>query len=136
MVDFPGEDRRSEARERALGLLYEAEAKSLTGRQVIETLPIVPDALAVEIVAGVDDHRDRLDEVIGRHAKGWTVARMAVLDRNVLRIAAFELFERPSVPTAVVLDEAVELAKAYGSTDESSRFVNGILSAVATEIRG
>jgi N utilization substance protein B len=132
---FPGEDRRSEARERALGILYEAETKSRSARDVLADLPVVPDELASRLVEGVDDHRVRIDEVIGRHAKGWTVTRMAILDRNVLRIATFELLERPEVPTAVILDEAVELAKAYGSSDESGRFVNGVLSAVAGEVR-
>jgi N utilization substance protein B len=133
---FPGEDRRSEARERALTLLYEAETKSLPVREVLAALPVAPDPMARDLVEGVADHRDQLDELIGAHAKGWSVGRMAMLDRAVLRIAVYELLERPDVPTAVVLDEAVELAKGYGSTDESSRFVNGVLSAIAAKVRG
>jgi len=72
--------------------------------------------------------------VIAAHAKGWTLARMPVLDRTVLRIAAFELLGRPDVPVAVVIDEAVELAKRF-STDDSPRFVNGVLSAVVPVLR-
>jgi N utilization substance protein B len=132
---FPGEDRRSEARERAVALLYEADAKSLDIPAVIAALPVRPDDLAVALATGVDRERVRLDDIIGRHARGWTVGRMALLDRTVLEIAVFELLERPEVPVAVAIDEAVELAKAYGSTDESGRFVNGVLSAVAAEIR-
>jgi N utilization substance protein B len=135
MTGFPGEDHRSEARERALGLLYEAETKSQSVAETLGSLPVAPDQLAIDLVNGVEAQRDRIDEILGRHARGWTVARMAMLDRGVLRIATFELLERPAVPTAVILDEAVELAKSYGSTDESGRFVNGILAAVARELR-
>ena len=83
---------------------------------------------------GVVDHRDRLDAAIAERATGWSLARMPVLDLNVLRLGAFELAERPDVPVAVVIDEAVELAKRF-STDNSGRFVNGVLSALVPELR-
>lgn len=127
-------DRRSEARERALGLLYELEAKGGTADVLIAALPVAPDALAAVLVRGVDEHRVRIDALVAGHAKGWSMARMATIDRNVLRIATFELLERPDVPVAVVLDEAVELAKRF-STEDSGRFVNGVLSAVARAVR-
>jgi transcription antitermination protein NusB len=128
------DDQRSEARERALTLLYEAASKGLTGRDTLEALPVLPDELAVLLVKGVDDHKARLDELIVAHSRGWTLERMPTLDRCVLRIAVFELLERTEVPTAVVIDEAVELAKNY-STDDSGRFVNGMLSAIAAKVR-
>jgi N utilization substance protein B len=128
------EDQRSEARERALALLYEAEAKGSTVSEVLAALPVPPDPLAVLLVEGVEAHRARVDELIAAHAKGWTIARMPVIDRSVLRIATFELLERPDVPTAVILDEAVELAKSF-STDDSGRFVNGVLAAIARKVR-
>ena len=93
-----------------------------------------PDALTAELVAGVGEHRERLDAAIAARAKGWTLERMPVIDLNVLRIASFELAERPDVPVAVVLDEAVELAKRF-STDDSGRFVNGVLSALVGDLR-
>ena len=127
-------DRRSEARERALGLLYELETKSLTAEALLAALPVAPDPLAALLVRGVDEHRDRIDALVADHAKGWTVARMAAIDRNVLRIATFELLDRPDVPVAVVLDEAVELAKRF-STEDSGRFVYGVLSAIARVTR-
>ena len=136
MDAFPGEDRRSEARERALTLLYEAESKGRSAREILAGLPVRPDAMAIILVEGVEDHRARIDALLAQFAKGWTVERMAMLDRAVLRIATFELLERSDVPTAVVLDEAVELAKGYGSSDDSSGFVNGVLAAVAAEVRG
>ena len=74
---------------------------------------------------GVAEHHDRLDELIAARATGWRLDRMPVLDLNVLRLGTFELAERPDVPVAVVIDEAVELAKRF-STDNSGRFVNGV----------
>ena len=128
------EDLRSEARERALALLYEAQAKGLSGTEVIAALPVPPDKLAVLLVTGVEEHRARIDELIVQFAKGWSLERMPVVDRTVLRLATFELLERPEVPVAVVLDEAVELAKHF-STDDSGRFVNGVLAAIARTVR-
>jgi N utilization substance protein B len=128
------DDRRSEARERALLLLYEAEAKGGEPRDVVAHLPAAPDPLAAMLVEGVQDHRDEIDRLLSGHARGWTLERMPVIDRTVLRIATFELLGRPDVPTAVVIDEAVELAKRF-STDDSGRFVNGMLSAIAREVR-
>jgi N utilization substance protein B len=128
------DDARSEARERALSLLYEAEAKAQLPTDVLAALPVPAEALAQLIVAGVEAHREQVDALISKHAKGWTLARMPTIDRTVLRIATFELLERPDVPVAVVLDEAVELAKRF-STDDSGRFVNGVLAAIARETR-
>ena len=128
------EDRREEARERALALLYEAEAKSLSIPEVLAALPVEPAPLAVQLVLGVDADLATIDALLGAAAKGWSVARMASLDRAVLRLATYELLRRPDVPTAVILDQAVQLAKRY-STDDSGRFVNGVLAAVAREVR-
>lgn len=128
------EDERSEARERALGLLYEAEAKQVPPAEVLAALPVEPDPLAVRLVEGVAADADCIDELLASHARGWTLERMPVIDRTILRIATFELLERPEVPTAVVIDEAVELAKRF-STDDSGRFVNGMLSAIARKVR-
>jgi N utilization substance protein B len=126
---------RREARERALGLLYEAEAKGATGAEILADLPVAPDPFASDVVAGVDLAGGRIDELISRFTQGWKLDRMPALDRAVLRMATFELLERPDVPTAVVLSEAVELASQY-STDESGRFVNGLLARIAEEVRG
>lgn len=127
-------DERTDARERALLLLYEAESKGITPSEVLAAQVLPPDELTVVLVKGVEEHRARLDEEIAAHAKGWTLARMPVIDRNVLRIAGFELLGRPDVPVAVVLDEAVELAKRF-STDDSGRFVNGVLAALVPVLR-
>ena len=131
---LPGEDRRSDARERSLALLYEAETKGIGAREVIAAQVVEPDPLTVEVCEGVEDHGAEIDALISSHAKGWTLQRMPALDRTVLRMAIFELQGRPDVPTAVVIDEAVELAKRF-STDDSGRFVNGMLSAIAPKVR-
>jgi N utilization substance protein B len=127
-------DERSDARERALYLLYEAHSKGIAPADTIDLQVIEPDPLTQQLVRGVDTHRDRLDQLIADKAKGWTLTRMPVLDLSVMRMAVFELIERPEVPTAVVLNEAVELAKRF-STDDSGRFVNGVLAAIASEVR-
>jgi N utilization substance protein B len=127
-------EERRDARERALGLLYEAETKGCTGVEIIDALPVAPDEFAAALVRAVDEHRSRIDELLSDFAHGWTLARMPALDRAALRMGTAELISRPDVPTAVVLNETVELAKRF-STDDSGRFVNGLLARVATEVR-
>ena len=127
-------DERSDARERALYLLYEAHSKGIAPAATIDIQVLEPDELTQELVRGVDSNLPQLDELIAAKAKGWTLTRMPVLDLSVMRLAVFELLERPHVPTAVVLNEAVELAKRY-STDDSGRFVNGVLAAIASDVR-
>ncbi len=134
MASIPRPDERSDARERALYLLYEAHSKGIEPTDALALQVLEPDELTAMLVTGVETHRDRLDAVIASKAKGWTLERMPVLDLSVLRLASFELAERPDVPVAVVLDEAVELAKRF-STDDSGRFVNGVLSALVAELR-
>jgi len=125
----------SASRERALGLLYEAEMKHVTPRRVLAGLPVPPDELTGAIVEGVDDQADRIDDLVQRAAIGWDLRRMTAVDRAVLRMATWELLARPEVPVAVIIDEAVELAKRF-STEQSGPFVNGVLSTVARTARG
>ncbi len=127
-------DERSDARERALYLLYEAHSKGIAPADTIDLQVVEPDELTQTLVRGVDEHLAALDGQIAAKAKGWTLARMPVLDLSVMRLATFELVGRPDVPTAVVLNEAVELAKRF-STDDSGRFVNGVLAAIAADVR-
>jgi len=130
----PNIDPRSQSRERALTLLYEADTKNVSGHTVIAGLVEPPDAVSLLIVRGVADNQETIDGLISEHADGWTLNRMPCLDRNILRMATFELLHRLDIPQAVILDEAVQLAKTF-STDESSRYVNGVLSAVAKSSR-
>jgi N utilization substance protein B len=125
---------RREARERALGLLYEADAKEQDAQQVLDELPVPPDPFAVELVRGVQARRAEIDPLISAYSIDWALTRMPVVDRTVLRMAVWELLARRDVPIGVVISEAVELAKRY-STEESGRFVNGVLASVAAEVR-
>lgn len=125
---------RREARETALGVLYAAEAQSRDLLEVLADRPVVPASYVVEVVEGVAATMDQLDEIIGRYAEGWRTDRMPAVDRALLRMAVYELCHRPDVPTAAVLSEVVDLAGDY-STERSSRFVNGVVSAVAAEVR-
>ena len=127
--------RRRDARRRAAIILYEADT---TGRPPLEVLDRrrelgerIP-SFTEELVQGVVEHLAEIDEVLERGAKHWTVDRMAAVDRAVLRIACYELLHREDVPEAVAIDEAVETAKAL-STEDSGRFVNGILGRIARD---
>ena len=123
---------RREARERALELLYEAYAKSGDVSAVLDGLALAPDPYAEALVRGVENRSAEIDALISRFAKGWTIERMPVMDRTLLRMAVFELLGQPDVPVAVVISEAVVMAKRY-STEDSGRFVNGVLSAISAE---
>ena len=125
---------RREARERALSLCYELDLSGRSAVDVLGELPVPPDELTEALVRGVDEHQGELDGLIDGAAEHWSVERMAVVDRCLLRIGCYELGYEPDVPTPVVINEAVELAKRY-STEDSGRFVNGILNAVARKVR-
>ena len=125
---------RRQARERALSLLYEADAKGASPSAVVAELPVEAEPFVIDMVQGVEEHLDRIDALLEKHSIGWTLDRMAVIDRTLLRMAAYELLESPDVPVGAIVSEAVELAKRF-STEDSGRFVNGILSAIASEVR-
>lgn len=133
--DWPVAPTRRESRERALGLLYAAEAQSVTPAEVLAAQVVTPDPYAGALVAGVGDHLADLDATISANlAGGWELSRLPAIDRAVLRLGVYELAHRSDIPTAVVLNEAVELAKGF-STEDSGRFVNGVLAAVARQER-
>lgn len=133
-ASVPGLGGRREAREEALSFLYETE---LTGEPVADGLAardIPLEDYAVALVRGVDADRGELDEIIGRNLTGWTIHRMAIVDRVIARMATWELRSRADVPTGAVLSEAVALATQYCGED-SPRFLNGVLRSVADELR-
>jgi N utilization substance protein B len=128
------ESRRA-ARERALELLYEAEIKEIPVTALLEQQPIAPADLALELVQGVAVHRDRIDEMLARLvAPKWSLDRLAAVDRSIMRLGSYELLAAPERSAALVINEAVLLARRFG-TDDSPRFVNGVLSSVASEVR-
>jgi transcription antitermination protein NusB len=122
---------RTKARKRALDILFEAEIKGespldvLAERSAAASPPV--SGYAGELVAGVQAHRPRIDELLAGHSEGWTLDRMPAVDRNILRIGVFELFWVPAVPDGVAISEAVLLAREL-STDGSPAFVNGLLA--------
>lgn len=125
---------RREGRERALSLLYEADAKQAKPTEVLADLPVEPESFVVDLVRGVEAGGQRIDTLISEASIDWALERMPVVDRLLLRMATFELLERGEVPTGAVISEAVELAKVY-STEESGRFVNGVLASIAGRTR-
>ena len=125
---------RREARETAMGLLYSAEAHNVDPRELLITQPVPPDDYTCLLVKGVAENIEEIDTLIDRYAEGWKADRMPAVDRALARLAVFELNHVPSVPKEAVLNEAVELVGDY-STDRSSRFVNGLLSRIAEELR-
>ncbi|GIM97707.1 N utilization substance protein B [Paractinoplanes toevensis] len=128
---------RRKARKRALDVLYEADLRDLPPSEVLRTyLERIekprPDHMdyAVLLVEGVAKNLDRIDELLASYAEGWTLDRMPVVDRNLARIAVYELLYVPEIDDPVAITEAVELAKQM-STDDSPRFLNGILGRIA-----
>jgi len=121
---------RSKARKRALDVLFEAEIRGepvldLLAIRTQEASPPVP-AYAAELVRGVQEHGQQIDQLLGEYAQGWTLDRMPAVDRNILRIGLQELLWNDDVPDAVAISEAVTLAGEL-STDDSAAFVNGLL---------
>jgi N utilization substance protein B len=121
--------RRSEQRRAAVIALYQAD---VTGRPADELVERRATPFTRELVEGVTKHRPELDELIERHASGWSLERIAPLERNILRVGLHELLHRPDVPDEVAIDEAVEAAKELCSVDAPG-FVNGILGTVQRE---
>lgn len=130
---------RTKARKRALDMLFQADVRAESVSVIVaaeaKRAAGEPDRAASwlyarEIVDGVTDHHDEIDELLVSYAQGWTLERMPHVDRALLRVAAWEILFNEEVPAAVAIDEAIELAKEY-STDDSSRFINGVLGKVA-----
>jgi transcription antitermination protein NusB len=125
---------RRTARERALELAYEGEQRGLSADELLAELPLEPDEYAQRLVLGIDHHRDEIDALIRKYSEHWSLERMPVIDRALLRLGTYELGWVAETPTAVVITEAVELAKEY-STKDSGRFVNGLLARIAEDVR-
>lgn len=124
------------ARRQAVQVLYQME---LTGTQDAEAAlsqvnpeeEVLPSAYASLLVRGTTEHRDDVDEKIGEFSENWSLERMPVVDRAILRLACFEMLYVDACPVSVAINEAVDLAKAYGGEDDSPRFVNGVLGRIA-----
>ena len=124
---------RHHSRERALEILYEASIKERPVASVLDDLPIRPDAYTVLILTSAASHEDKANELISRFSIDWPLERLALVDRLVMTLAIGEMLMDQPPPIAVILDEAVELAKVY-STEGSASFVNGVLAACADHL--
>ena len=121
--------RRTDQRRAAVFALYQSDVR---GREPADQLESEATDFTRELVEGTAAHRVDLDELIARHSRGWSIDRIAPLERNIMRVALYELLHRPDVPAEVAIDEAVEAAKELCSADAPA-FVNGILGAVERE---
>jgi N utilization substance protein B len=128
---------RRRARKRALDVLYEADLRGLDPKEVLAAYiqrleEPRPSHLpyAISLVEGVAEHRERIDELIGSYAEGWTLRRMPPVDRNLARIAVYEILWVDEIDPPVAITEAAELARQL-STDDSPRFLNGLLGRIA-----
>ena len=126
---------RSKARKRALDLIYASEMRH---RSAVDALAeqaqdgTAHNDYTVQLVEGITEHQARIDEVISGYAKGWTLSRMPAVDRNVLRLATYEVLYVDDVPDAVAVSEALKLVREL-STDESPAFVNGVLGNIVRD---
>lgn len=133
--------RRRKAREVALQFLYQLDlrgeadpAASAEEFWSAHSLDAEAHTFADELVAGTKRHQAEIDRVIAQFAEHWDLERMAVVDRNVLRLGVYEMLWHPEVPAKVTINEAIEIAKKFG-TRESSRFINGMLDRIHKELR-
>jgi N utilization substance protein B len=126
---------RRQARRAAIQILYQADVTGTEPRAVLlERAMMEPVAeFAQQLVEGVDGILPQVDQILEEHAEGWRVSRMPAVDRSILRVAVYELLARPDVPRAAAINEAVEAANEL-STEDSGRFVNGVLGRIAREM--
>ena len=123
---------RSKARKRALDFLYEADIKNVSAKDLFAqrgAVELSQEPYVAELISGVTEHIGKIDELIITYAQGWDMDRMPPIDRNILRIALFEILWGSAIPMQVAADEAVELGKTL-STDDSSAYINGVIGRI------
>jgi N utilization substance protein B len=130
---------RSKARKQTLDILYEADIRGTLPLDILAVRDVTeegPDARPIreytrELITGVSDNRRKIDELIATYAQGWDMDRLPAVDRNIMRLALFEILWSPALDDAIAIDEALSLAKEL-STDESSGYIHGVLSRIAS----
>ena len=123
---------RNKARKRALDFLYEADIKNVSAKDLFATrgaTELSQEPYVGEVIQGVSEHIGKIDELIITYAQGWDMDRMPPIDRNILRIALYEILWGSDIPNQVAADEAVELGKSL-STDESASYINGVIGRI------
>jgi len=128
-------------REHAVQILYGTDYWDITPEQALEQHQVyfsnepMEDPFLVSMIEGIVNHKDAIDDMIREFSTNWRLERMAIVDRNILRMATYELLHLRDVPRKVAINEAIEVAKKYGG-DDSPSFINGILDRIALEVRG
>ena len=130
---------RSKARKQTLDILYEADIRGTQPLDILAVRDVTeegPDTRPIreytrELITGVTDNRRKIDELIATYAQGWDLDRVPAVDRNIMRLALFEILWLPSLDDAIAIDEALTLAKEL-STDESSAYIHGVLARIAS----
>lgn len=129
---------RSKARKQSLDILYEADIRGTLPLDILASRDVTeegPEARPIreytrEIITGVSEHRRKIDELIATYAQGWDMDRLPAVDRNIMRLALFEILWAPGLDVAIAIDEALSLAKEV-STDESAGYIHGVLGRIA-----
>ncbi len=130
---------RSKARKQTLDILYEADIRGTSPLDILASRDVTeegPDARPIrdytrELITGVSDHRRKIDELIATYAQGWDMDRLPAVDRNIMRLALFEILWSQDLADAIAIDEALSLAKEL-STDESAAYIHGVLGRIAS----
>lgn len=130
---------RSKARKQSLDLLYESDIRGKASTELLALRDVVeegPDARPIRdytktLISGVDAHKRKIDELISTYAQGWDMDRLPAVDRNIMRLALFEILWAPDLDVAIAIDEALSLAKEL-STDESAGYIHGVLGRIAS----
>ena len=126
---------RHQARERALEIFYEATIKERTATVIVAELNVRPDNYVIALLTSAEENQARANELMSEFSIDWPLERIALIDRLIMTLAIGEMLMEDAPPLAVILDEAVEMAKVF-STDGSSSYVNGVLSSVAQRVLG
>jgi transcription antitermination protein NusB len=126
---------RHQARERALEIFYEATIKERTATVIVAELNVRPDNYVIALLTSAEENQTRANELMSEFSIDWPLERIALIDRLIMTLAIGEMLMEDAPPLAVILDEAVEMAKVF-STDGSSSYVNGVLSSVAQRVLG
>lgn len=134
---MPLSSARSKQRKHALRILFEIDINKASLEEVLEGKRMsgerLPGEFAVGLAKGVIENREMIDRIISKYSEGWDIKRMPVVDRNILRMALYEIFFCDDVPAGACINEAVELAKVF-STEDSGKFVNGMLGRVCRDM--
>lgn len=128
---------RRESRESAVILLYQKDLLKKNTSEIIENDRLtgkIFDDFALRLIAGVDSHLREIDDIIRGIVENWSLNRIAVIDRNILRVAIYEMLYEEDIPLKVSVDEAIEIAKSLGQKDDTPKFINGVLGKFLNEI--